>query len=229
MKNIAVITAGGSGKRLPGKTKKQFVTIAGRPLLFWTLDKFVFHSQIEEIVITLPEDEMLSYRRKIETEFPGKKIVTLAGGEERQFSVLNALRKCPADTDFVLIHDGVRPFVSKEEISKLLQIAAETKAVIPVGKMKNTIKKIANNKIVETVLREDLANAFTPQVFRFSLILSLHEKAAKDGLLFTDDAAILEHYGYEVAVYFSDSFNMKITEPTDLKIAEMILKNGISF
>ena len=225
MKNVAIITAGGSGKRLPGKTKKQFVTVAGRPLLFWTLDKFVSHPQIDEIIITLPEDEITTFGRRIKTEFSDKKLVFPKGGKERQNSVFNALKNCPSNTDFVLIHDGVRPFVSEKEITELLKIVAKTNAVIPVGKVKDTIKKVSENKILETVSRENLAKAFTPQVFRFSLILSLHQKAAKDGLLFTDDAAILEYYGYEVTAFFSNSFNLKITEPLDMKIAEMILKN----
>ena len=159
MKNIAIITAGGSGKRLPGKTKKQFVTIAGRPLLFWTLDKFVGHSQIAEIIITLPEEETSFFAEKIQAEFPEKEFIFLTGGKERQESVRKALRKSPSDSDFVLIHDGVRPFVSEKEITRLLEIAKKNEAVIPVARMKDTVKKVSADKIIATIPRENLVRA----------------------------------------------------------------------
>ena len=226
-RNIAIITAGGIGKRLKGLTIKQFTKIKGRPLLFWTVDKFVFHEEIDEIIITLPKDEIDVYSKLIIKEYPQKKIKIIAGGNLRQNSVYNALLASPEDTSFVLIHDAVRPFVTKEEISQLLVLAKEKRAVIPVSKIRNTLKKIENSQITNTVPREDLVNALTPQVFSYELVLECHNKARNNKLHFTDDAAILEHFGYDVWTLECSEHNFKITDPFDMKIAKFIIENDI--
>ena len=226
-RNIAVITAGGIGKRLISSTKKQFIKIKGRPLLFWTVDKFVFHEEIDEIIITLPQDEIDTYSKLIIKEYPQKKIKIIAGGNLRQDSVYNALFACPKDTSYILIHDAVRPFVTKKEISQLLALIKGKKAVIPVSKIKNTIKKIKNSRIVNTVPREKLASALTPQVFSYEIILECHQKAKNNKFYFTDDAAILEHFGYDVWTLECGEHNFKITDSYDLKIAGYIIENDI--
>ena len=226
-RNIAIITAGGIGKRLIGQTKKQFIKIKGRPLLFWTVDKFVFHEEISEMIITLPQDEIYTYFKLIINEYPKKKIKIITGGNQRQDSVYNALLACPKDTSYVLIHDAVRPFVTKKEISQLLILVKEKKAVVPVSKMKNTIKKIKNSRIANTVSREDLASALTPQVFSYEIIMECHQKAKIEKLYFTDDAAILEHFGYDVWTLEYGEHNFKITDSYDLKIARYIIENDI--
>lgn len=223
-KIVAIITAGGSGKRLQTKIKKQFLVVHGRTLLFYTLDKFVNHPQIDEVIIPLPEEELEDFQQAIKQEYPKRKILCVAGGAERQDSVYNALSACSDNTEIVLIHDGVRPFIEANEISELIKIAEIEKAVIPVSKVKNTIKEIRDGKIVKTIPREDLASALTPQVFQFDLILKMHQKAHMENLHFTDDAAILEHYGITVSVLESSSQNLKITDEFDLKIAEFLLK-----
>ncbi|MCK4311697.1 MAG: 2-C-methyl-D-erythritol 4-phosphate cytidylyltransferase [Candidatus Cloacimonetes bacterium] len=226
IKTIAIITAGGSGNRLKSDTKKQFIEIAGRPLIFWTLDKFTNHLEIDEIIVTLPEDEIKTYSELIENEYPQDVITTLPGGEERQDSVFNALLLCSSNTKYILIHDGVRPFISSEDITRLLESVEEHKAVIPISKIKNTIKEIQNNKIIKTISKENLVNALTPQVFEFDLIKSCHQKAKSEKLYFTDDAAILEHFGYPVYTVECDSFNIKITDIHDLQIAKVLLENN---
>ena len=217
MKNVAIITAGGSGKRLQNKTKKQFLEISGKPLLFWTIAVFVNLPEIDEIIVSLPPNEK-KWQKIILSEFP--KIIFADGGKERQNSVFNALKKCPLNSDFVLIHDGVRPFVSAKEISQLLAKVKTKKAVIPISKIKNTVKQIKNNKIVKTVSRDDLVNALTPQVFDFKLIFDCHKKVTNT---FTDDAAILEYFNHPVATIESSAKNFKITEQFDLEIAKYIL------
>jgi len=226
-RNIAIITAGGIGKRLIGQTKKQFIKIKGRPLLFWTADKFIFHEEIDEIIITLPQDEMDTYSKLIIEEYPKKKIKIIAGGNKRQDSVYNALLACPKDTSYILIHDAVRPFIIKKEISQLLILIKEKKAVIPVSKIKNTIKKIKNSRITNTVPRENMASALTPQVFSYDLIMECHQKAKDNNLYFTDDAAILEHYGYDVWTLKCGEHNFKITDSYDLNIARYLIENDI--
>ena len=227
MKNIAIITAGGSGTRIKSKTKKQFLEITGRPLLFWTIDKFVFHSEIDQIIITLPKNEIEDFRIKIEEEYNDIPIFIAAGGNQRQDSVYNAIDACPIDTDLVLIHDGVRPFISQADISNLLKKAFLKKAVIPVSKVKNTIKKIDQDKISETIPRDDLVNSFTPQVFQYKLIKQCHEEAKKINLYCTDDAALLEHFGHTVYTLVCSSHNFKVTDQVDLQIAKLIIENNI--
>jgi 2-C-methyl-D-erythritol 4-phosphate cytidylyltransferase len=223
-KVVAIITAGGSGKRLQTKIKKQFLHVHGRPLLFYTLDKFIEHPQIDDVIITLPQTELDEFQKVIDQEYPAKRITCILGGTERQDSVFNALSACPFDTEIVLIHDGVRPFIKAEEISDLIKIAENDKAVIPVSKIKNTIKKIDNGKILKTIPREDLVSALTPQVFQYKLILEMHKKAKSEELNFTDDAAILEHYGIPVSALETSAQNIKITDAFDLKLAEILLK-----
>jgi len=227
MKNIAIITSGGSGTRIKGKTKKQFIEILKRPLLFWTLDKFVTHPKIDQIIITLPINEIEDFRIKIEEEYNDILILIIAGGNQRQDSVYNALSACPADSNLVLIHDGVRPFISQNEITELINVANQTKAVIPVSKIKNTVKKIDQNKVLRTVPREDLVNAYTPQIFQYELIKQCHEKAKQDGIHCTDDAALLEHYGYSVYTLECSSTNFKVTDQLDLEFTKYLIQNNL--
>ncbi len=222
---VAIITAGGSGKRFHSKTKKQFLEISGRPLLFWTIDKFYFQPEIDSVIVSLPEDDFEITKQRLLKEFP--KIEITVGGKERQDSVYNALLSCPENTDFVLIHDGVRPFIPKQEISESIRKVKEHKAVIIVSKMKNTIKKVDQEKIIETIPHEDLMNALTPQVFDFHLIKKYHEQARYDGLYFTDDAAILEYFGEQVYHLEGSSGNFKITELIDFEIAKIILEKNL--
>ena len=227
MKNVAIITAGGSGTRLSNERKKQFIEIMNRPLLFWTIDKFTDHPDISQIIITLPQDEIEIYQVIIKNEYKKLPISLIEGGKKRQDSVYNALSICPNDTDIVLIHDGVRPFISQISITKLITQAQRKKAAIPVSKIKNTIKKINQDKVLLTVPRENLVSAFTPQVFQYKLIKQCHDKAKEIGLYCTDDAALLEHFGHTVYTLECSPYNFKITDPFDLKIAKFILKNNI--
>ena len=224
---VAIITAGGKGKRLKTEIKKQFLCIKERPLLFWTIDNFARHSQIDEIIVALPREDIKIYHDQIYSEFTQSNISVVPGGPERQDSVCNAIHACHPKTDIVLIHDGVRPFVSEKEISDLIKIALYSKAVIPISKIKNTIKEIKNEHIIKTVNRGNLASALTPQVFDYNLIKTLHENAKIEELYFTDDAAILEHYGHLVSVYESESFNLKITAKIDFEIARNIIENKL--
>ncbi|HPR17267.1 MAG TPA: 2-C-methyl-D-erythritol 4-phosphate cytidylyltransferase [Candidatus Cloacimonadota bacterium] len=223
-KNIAVITAGGSGKRFLLPVKKQFVELAGRPILFWTIDKFLQFGEIDEIIITLPTDDFPNYQTAIQKEFPQKNIFCVIGGTERQQSVYNALSICPSDTEYVFIHDGVRPFITLAEIVALLEIARQSGAVVPACQVKDTIKEISEQKIKKTLTRRQLIAVQTPQVFRYELIMECHRKALVENLICTDDAALLEHYGYSVQWLECSPLNIKITEPFDLHIAELIMK-----
>lgn len=224
--NVAIITAAGSGKRLPGQVKKQFIPIAGKPLLFHTLDVFLNHPDIHRIIVTLPQEDLEQGTSMISHEYHTDRIKCIPGGQERQHSVFNALQECGSDTEYVLVHDGVRPFVNHEEITGLLSLAYEKKAVIPVSPVNHTLKKVLDGKVVSTVSRTDLYQVYTPQVFEYHLLLDSYMKTENAGQIFTDDASILEYLQIPVHTLTVSPWNIKVTEPEDVRIAELIILKG---
>jgi 2-C-methyl-D-erythritol 4-phosphate cytidylyltransferase len=223
----AIITAGGSGNRLPGAVKKQYRLLNGKPVIIHTLEHFLQHPQIQQIIITLPEADLDSFPQFLNSYIADheavSRIILCAGGEQRQNSVYNALQACNPDTEIVLIHDAVRPFISRELIDLLLIKTAESGACVPVAKVKNTIKVIKNNVIDHTLDREKLVQVHTPQVFSFPLLLDCYRKAMQEGYYSTDDAALFEHYGYQVQVHFDETPNIKITDEFDLFVCGQLL------
>lgn len=220
----AIITAGGSGKRLDSKIKKQYLKINSKPILCWTIDKFYYHKGIDEIVITLPKDENEEIINFIKHEYPNKKIKFATGGKERQDSILSALKLCDKKTDKVLIHDGVRLFVAEKDITNIINALNNNDCIVLAKKVVNTIKLVKNGKILKTIDRTNLYNAFTPQGFDFKTIFNLHLKAEKENKKFTDDAAICEYYQKDVFVVVASNFNLKITTAEDFELAKRIMK-----
>jgi len=223
MKNVAVITAGGSGKRMGSSQKKQFLKLGKESVIIHTIRKFIKAEIFSDFVLVFPKDSIKLAQTEIFSVFPDENLIFVEGGTERQDSVMNGLKACPEDTDYVFIHDGVRPFVIKEELKKLLDQTIECGAAIPVTPVRYTVKRVRHNNVIKTIPREELFEVHTPQVFDFSMILNLHKKAQIDGLLFTDDSGICEFYGQEVATVVSNSCNLKITHPQDLKVAEVMI------
>jgi 2-C-methyl-D-erythritol 4-phosphate cytidylyltransferase len=228
MKNIALITAGGSGRRMPGPRRKQYLEILGKPVLVHCLNAFLSHPSIEGVVLTHPADDGGLLRELLETWFPGETRVTLAnGGVERQDSVYNGLRACPADTAIVLVQDGVRPRADACDIDRLLEAAQIHGGAIPVTPLQYTLKRAAEGMVVETVPRENLYLVHTPQVFRYDLLMEAHESARKDGVYLTDDAGLLERMGRPVAIVEVSEPQIKITRPGDLALAEHLLRETL--
>lgn len=222
-KVVAIIPAGGMGTRMNLPQKKQFVSILDKPLIQWTLGHFIEHSDIDQIIVSLPKENIEDFT-KLKLPTKGKETTVVEGDVHRQGSVFNALKACSNDTDYVCIHDAVRPFINPEDISMLINAAKKDKAVIASSPVKNTIKLIEDQHIVYTLPRKSLINALTPQVFAFDLIKKSHQKASDLQLEFTDDASILEHFGYRVIYKHTSSLNFKITDIEDLKLAELIIK-----
>lgn len=228
MKIVAIVTAGGMGLRLQGDVKKQFRSLDGKPILIRTLEPFIQHKKINEVIVTLPKED-IDYFKDLTSEYlqtKGRKktLNFCVGGFKRQDSVYEALKICPENTDIVLIHDGVRPFVTEELIDELLSLAHDFGAAIPGAPLKDTIKTV-NGKIIDHTLRRDkLLKAYTPQVFGFPLILKCYQRAMKEGYYSTDDAALLEHYGYSVHYLHDNSPNLKITDEFDFFLAEQIIR-----
>jgi 2-C-methyl-D-erythritol 4-phosphate cytidylyltransferase len=166
-------------------------------------------------------EEIKSITEKIA---PSKPVVIVKGGKERQDSVRNGLNALPEDTDIVLIHDAVRPFVEKETLSLCAAEAFKKGAVIVMRPIKETVKTVENGIITGTIERSKVWAAQTPQAFRYNTIMEAHRKAFEDGFLGTDDSMLVERLGIAVHIIEGTERNIKITTPADLIIAGAFLK-----
>lgn len=219
----AIITAGGAGKRLPGSVKKQFLQLGDKPILFHTIERFLTKKVVNELIVSLPLTDLEDVSKKIRDKYPGANIKFVMGGKERQNSVYNALLACSSDCDVVLIHDGVRPFFSNDLIEKMIGRVEAGTGVIPVSKVKFTVKECADGLVKRTVSRANLYNVHTPQCFVYQDILNLNKEAIKENKIYTDDAALMEEKGMSVAIILESDYNIKITTEEDLILAEFLL------
>jgi 2-C-methyl-D-erythritol 4-phosphate cytidylyltransferase len=228
MKTTALIVAAGSSVRFGGSIPKQFVAVAGRPLLAWTLERFENARSIDDIVMVVAEDRLLNLSDEIMAgSRPTKVVKVIAGGATRQESVLRGLESLSESTRLVAIHDGARPLTSPLDIDAVVQAAAVEKAAILASRVPDTVKKVADGYVMSTLNRNDFWLAQTPQVFERELILAVHRRAAREGIDATDDATLVEAAGYKVRVVESTSPNMKVTTRDDLRIVEALLKGSI--
>ena len=227
--NTAIVCAAGSGIRMGSSVKKQWLPLKGIPIIIHTLKKFFSSSIIQNIIIPAPEEDLDFCQELIAKYFhdSDKPWLVIPGGMERQDSIFAALQHCPSDTHLVFIHDAVRPFITEELLDELYEIARTERAVVPVARIKNTVKMIAEDYIIKTVPRENLVQALTPQVFSYELIMSAYEKAYEDGYISTDDSALVEYYGAKVRYQFCSEINLKITDELDLLFAEWIIEHNL--
>ncbi|MFO7659309.1 MAG: 2-C-methyl-D-erythritol 4-phosphate cytidylyltransferase, partial [Candidatus Cloacimonadaceae bacterium] len=180
MKIAAVITAGGMGLRLPGEVKKQFRLLAGKPLLIRAIEPFAGIGEIEEIVIALPEQEIDSFQSVCSDYFSDQIMAQMkfcTGGQLRQDSVFKALKLCAPDAKLAIVHDGVRPFVTKKLINDLINLTKEYGAAIPGAPVKNTIKTIKEDIVDHTIRRDILLQVYTPQVFDYNILMKCYHRA----------------------------------------------------
>lgn len=219
----AIILAGGKGTRMGCGISKQYLNIKGKPILYYTLKKFIDCKSIDYITLVLPKDEIEYCKAEILEKYSLKVDNIVIGGKERQDSVCNALESI-VNTDIVLIHDGARAFVSNEIIEQGIEFAKIYGAAAPGVTPKDTIK-IKNKECfsIETPNRSNLVSIQTPQVFKFDTILECHQKVKKENVIVTDDTMVVEMYGNKVYLYEGDYTNIKITTPDDLILAERLV------
>lgn len=231
MEKIAVvIVAGGSGKRMGNPLKKQFIKIKDKEILAYTIEAFNDLEEISEIVVVTGEEDINKVEKEIVNRYNYHKVSkVVAGGKERQDSVYNGLMATSEDAKYVMIHDGARPFVSKEVLLRAIQKTKECKATIVAVPVKDTIKIVntEGDTVEETPQREKLWAVQTPQSFEKRLLVAAYESANKKGLQVTDDSMVVEAYGKQVHVVLGDYTNIKMTTPEDLIIGETILNNRI--
>ncbi len=219
-----IIPAGGVGKRLGAKVPKQFLELAGRPLILHTLAPFLSLPEIELIVIPCVE----GWRKRLLalTQGLSKPVKVVPGGATRQASVLEGLKALPAEVEIVLVHDAARPFVTPEAIKAVLAKIRERGAALLALPSRDTVKRVREERVLETLPREEIYLAQTPQGARKELLIEAFLWAEKRGLSATDEAGLLEAYGVSVYVVPGSPLNFKITTPEDLLLAEAILKRS---
>jgi len=231
MKIVALIAAAGLGKRMNAKISKPFIPIFGKPILAYTIEKFEQCKFIEKIYLIVNPEERDFCSKDIILKYNFSKVQELIeGGETRQDSVYNGLKVLGPDTDIVVIHDGVRPLVEKTIIQESIEAAQEYGAAIAAIPLKETVKKSRKDFFInETLNREEIWRAQTPQTFKYDIILSAYHQSYKDKFFATDDATIVERYGHKVKMIIGSEGNIKITTPFDIIIAENFLKRGVMF
>jgi 2-C-methyl-D-erythritol 4-phosphate cytidylyltransferase len=226
MKTVAIIPAGGMGKRMGSELPKQYLSLAGIPILVITLRAFQHSPLIDEILLAVPEGDLSDVRRNIIEQFHITKVsLVLAGGRERQDSVRNALAHLREEHNLVLVHDGVRPFVTEDLIKRVVAGANAFGAAIVGVPVRDTVKEVDRKGCVaRTVPREGLWLTQTPQAFRREVILAAYGKAAVDRFYGTDDASLVERTGICVRMIPGDADNIKLTTPEDLAQGERIIR-----
>ncbi len=231
-KNIGVVVpAAGAGKRMGNHVPKQFLEVDGVPIILRTLRQFQSSSEIDDIIVVAGDEMMESMNAMIRSEHLQKVRRIILGGEKRQDSVWNGLQAMKeSHCEIVLVHDGVRPFVTDEMIRNVIKSADEHGAAIIAVPAKETVKlSTGNNMIESTPSREQVWVAQTPQAFRFSILYSAHERARADKMYGTDESSLVERIGMSVKLIEGTYDNIKITTPEDLALAELIVrrqKNG---
>ena len=219
----AIVLAGGRGKRMNYHKSKQFIEIKGKPVLVYTLEKFIYNKSIDEVILVLPEDEVDYCKKEVLQRYSLKVDRIVIGGKERQDSVFNAL-EAMEKADIVLIHDGARPFINEKIIEEGIKYANIYGAAAPGVTPKDTIKiKNEDNISVDTPDRNMLVAVQTPQCFKYDEIYQCHRKIKEENAIVTDDTSVVERYGHKVYLYEGDYTNIKITTPEDLILAERLI------
>lgn len=223
MPNFAVIVpaAGQSSRFGDSRRKKPFIELKGRPVWVRAVEMFSNRDDVKQLLIVVSPEDMEFFKEKFRPNLAFMAVEIVAGGKQRADSVKNALARVKADIDFVAVHDAARPLVVKQWIDKVFAAAEQSGAAILASPISSTIKRVENGRIVETVPRDKLWAAQTPQVFRRQLLLDAY--ARWDGSEATDEANLVERIGHPVTIVEGSPLNMKITTQEDFKMAEALL------
>jgi 2-C-methyl-D-erythritol 4-phosphate cytidylyltransferase len=209
MKRSVILLAGGEGSRFG--TKKQYILLGGKPLYMHSLEKVL--DLFEEVILVLPQEDL----QKIKVPPKVKKV---AGGKERQDSVFEGILE--AEGDIVIVHDCARPFASRELFLKVSELG-DFEGKICALPVRDTLKQVSEGMVIKTIDRTGLWHSQTPQAFLRKVLLECHFRARSEGFFATDDAMLLERYGYRVGVVMGEPTNIKITYPEDLALAQRLI------
>lgn len=219
--NAVVVVAGGKGSRMGADVPKQFLCIAGRPILMRTLERFREYDDDMQVVLVLPKEQQMYWNELCQTHNFSMNYTLADGGKTRFESVWNGLQKVNPAVELVGIHDGVRPFVSLEVIRRCFEAAAESGAAVPVVMPVETVRRVLPEGDSMTVPRDMYRLVQTPQVFYYPLLYKCYEGGEHE--FFTDDASVVEYHQHDITLVEGNRENIKITTPYDLRIAEALL------
>ncbi len=210
-------------------TRKQYLKLGGIPVLRRCLETFIRMERINAVCLVVPTADIDFCREDLLNGLGGlEKVHVIPGGKQRRDSVFNGLRAVGKTTDVVVIQDGVRPFTTSEQIGRCLDGVRDADGCILAIPVVDTLKKTgADGRIRETIDRRNTWSAQTPQAFRFSSLLAAHEKASEGNIAATDDARLVEMIGGTVVVTPGSRFNIKITTPEDMRLAEAMIRGGL--
>jgi 2-C-methyl-D-erythritol 4-phosphate cytidylyltransferase len=222
--NVAIIAAAGQGLRMAGKRPKQFLELAGTPIIFHTLQAFEQCDSIQEIIVVISAAESAGFLSLAGKRELRKLRKVVPGGATRAESVLRGLQAVrEATIEIVAVHDAVRPFVTPDEIARTVSAAQVAGAAILVSAPVDTVKEIRAGSVVRTLRRDDLRNALTPQCFQYKLLRRAYEQVDVFDPELTDESSLVERLGERVAIVEGSARNIKITRPEDLVLAEALL------
>lgn len=229
MQVFAILPAAGLGTRMAGPQPKQFLELAGVPILIHSLRAFAAVPRVTRIVVAVRKPEMKRVEAQVAEHGFADRVTVVEGGGNRQESVAHALAAVPAQPDdIVLVHDAVRPLIDAATIERTIEAVAEHGAAIVGLPAVDTIKQVERTAhgalITATIPREFIVQAQTPQGFRFGLLQKCFAEATADGFVGTDEASVVERAGHPVAVVPGSHANLKITQPGDLELAEFYLR-----
>ncbi len=225
MRTVAIVPAAGSGNRMGRDISKQYLSLGGRPLLIHTLNELEACPLVDALIIVVPPPDVEAVRTGMLPSWNLKKLAgVVPGGKERQDSVRAGIEALDADTEIVVIHDAVRPFITAGLIESCIRAAAEEGASTVGVPLKDTVKEVAaDGRVMRTCDRSLLWLTQTPQAFRRDIIENAHRAAVRDNFRGTDDASLVERLGISVRMIRGDYGNIKITTPEDLILAEALL------
>ncbi|WP_042453907.1 2-C-methyl-D-erythritol 4-phosphate cytidylyltransferase [Neobacillus dielmonensis] len=218
-----ILPAAGQGKRMGAGKNKLLLSLNDIPILIHTLRVFEEDDHCEGMILAIHPQDEAEFNRLLKNYQIQKVTRLVPGGKERQDSIYNALKTVKSD-GIILVHDAARPFIKIEQIHRLTKTAETAGAAIIGVPAKDTMKKVQDGVVTETVERSSLWAVQTPQAFRISLLLQAYDQAEEDEFIGTDDSSLVERMGYPVDIVEGDYDNIKITTPEDLYFAEAILK-----
>ncbi len=228
MNIAAIVLAAGIGARLKSRIQKPYITLGGKPILARVLITLSRNKNITEILVSVGKDKLNKARKEIVEKYNIKKVRLVAGGKLRSDSVYNALKAVSGDIDYVLIHDGIRPFITDGLIETLLKEVIRFKAVVTAVPVKPTLKFSGRDGFIkDTPSREFFWEAQTPQVFKKELIEKAYKISRKKNIRATDDSSLVEKIGVKPKIVMGSYSNIKITTKEDLELAKILLKKKI--
>ena len=229
---VAILPAAGLGTRMGADTPKQFLELDGVPIVILSLRRIASCDLIKEIIVATRADEVARLEERVANEKLKQKVRVLRGGDSRQESVARALGEVSNDSELVVVHDAVRPFVTREQITRVIEEARKCKAAILGIPAMDTVKEVKRASLPEdvalitaTIPRERVVLSQTPQVFATKLLKEAFARAQADGISASDEAGLVERLGYDVHVVHGSERNIKITKPSDMDLARFYLEH----